>query len=182
MQDDLGVRGRLADGARGDELAAQRQRVGQIAVVSNGKSAGVEIGEQGLHVAQHGIAGGGVAIMAERDVALEPPDHVGFVEVVADEAQAALGVELARRRTRRCRRPPVPMLQGVKAERGQGRSVLMPEHAETPRIPRAGVVLVRSESPEQHPVRWNRHAGLKRARHAPRSRAQATRRAELTWI
>ena len=66
VQDDLGVGGRLADGARGDQLAPQRQRVGQVAVVGDGKAAGIEIGEQRLHVAQDGVAGGRVAVVAER--------------------------------------------------------------------------------------------------------------------
>ena len=34
------------------------------------EAAGVEVGEQRLHVAQDGVAGGGVAVVAERDVAL----------------------------------------------------------------------------------------------------------------
>ena len=99
VEDHLGVRGRLADGTRGDQVAAQRKRIGEIAVVGNGKAASVEVGEQGLHVAQDRVAGGGVAIVPERDVALEPADHVGLVEVVPHKAQAALGVEMPRRRT-----------------------------------------------------------------------------------
>ena len=77
MQDDFGVGGRLADGAGGDELAAQRQRVGEIAVVGDGEAAGIEVGKQRLHVAQDGVAGGGVAVVAEGDVALEALDDVG---------------------------------------------------------------------------------------------------------
>ena len=71
VQDDLGVGGRLADGAGRDQLAPQGQGVGEVAVVGDGKAAGVEVGEQGLHVAQNGVAGGGIAVVAERDVALE---------------------------------------------------------------------------------------------------------------
>ena len=77
MQDDFGVGGRLADGAGGDQLLAQRQRVGQVAVVGDGEAAGVEVGEQRLHVAQDGVAGGRVAVVADGDVALQPLDDVG---------------------------------------------------------------------------------------------------------
>ena len=52
MQDDLGVGGRLHHGAFAHELSAQRQSVGQVAVVADGEAAGIELGEQRLHVAQ----------------------------------------------------------------------------------------------------------------------------------
>ena len=39
MEDDFGVGGRLADGAAGDELAAQGQAIGEIAVVGDGEAA-----------------------------------------------------------------------------------------------------------------------------------------------
>ena len=45
VQDHLAVGGRLADGARGDEVAPQGERVRQVAVVGEGDAARVEIGE-----------------------------------------------------------------------------------------------------------------------------------------
>ncbi len=51
MQDHLGVGGRLHHGAFAHQLAAQRQAVGQIAVVPNGEAASVQFGKQRLHVA-----------------------------------------------------------------------------------------------------------------------------------
>ena len=66
MQDDLGVGGRLADGALRDQLAAQRQAIGEVAVVGDRKAARGEFGKERLHVAQDGLAGGGIAHMAER--------------------------------------------------------------------------------------------------------------------
>jgi hypothetical protein len=51
VQDDLGVGGGLADGAGGDEILAQGQGVGEVAVVGDGKAAGIDVGEQRLHVA-----------------------------------------------------------------------------------------------------------------------------------
>ena len=66
MQDHLGVGGRLHDGAVAHQLAAQRQPIGQVAVVADREAAGIEFGEQRLHVAQHRFAGGRIADMADR--------------------------------------------------------------------------------------------------------------------
>ena len=66
MQDHLGVGGRLHHGAVAHQLAAQREAVGEIAVVADGEAAAVEFGEQRLHVAQDGLAGGRIAHMADR--------------------------------------------------------------------------------------------------------------------
>ena len=65
MQDHLGVGGRLHHGAVLHQFAAQRQPVGEIAVVADRETAGIEFGEQRLHVAQDGRAGGGIADMAD---------------------------------------------------------------------------------------------------------------------
>ena len=94
VQDDLGVGGRLEDGARRDQLAPERQRIGEIAVVGDGEAAGIDVGEERLHVLERRLAGRRVAVVADRHRALEAADDVGLVEVVADEAEAALGVEV----------------------------------------------------------------------------------------
>ncbi|MGX1171094.1 hypothetical protein AB7M16_007360 [Bradyrhizobium sp. USDA 372] len=72
-----------------DEFAAQRQAVGEVAVVGDRKATGIELGEQRLHVAQDGGAGRGVADMADRDTAGQAVDHLAAGEGVADEAEAA---------------------------------------------------------------------------------------------
>ena len=64
MEDDFGVGGRLADGALLDEPVAQRERIGEIAVMGEREAAGIEIDEERLHVAQDRIAAGRVAHMA----------------------------------------------------------------------------------------------------------------------
>jgi len=51
MKDDLAVRGRLEDRALGDQLFAQGQEIGQVAVMGEGHAAGFEIGEHRLDVA-----------------------------------------------------------------------------------------------------------------------------------
>ena len=142
MQDDLGVGGRLADGAGGDELLAQGEGVREVAVVGDGEAAGVDIGKQRLHVAQDGIAAGRVAIVADGDVALQALDDAGAAEVVADEAHAALGVEL----------PAVvgddaagflsAVLEGVQAERGDGGGVGVPKNTKDPAFLAESVVVV----------------------------------------
>ena len=131
------------------ELAAQRQRVGEVAVVGDGEAAGVEIGEQRLHVAQDGVAGGGVAVVAEGDVALQAADDVGLVEVVADQAQPALGMEVAAVVGDDAGRLLAAMLQGVQAERGQRRRVLVAEHAEDAAF-LAQAVVVGAEAGARH--------------------------------
>ncbi len=95
MEDDLRVRRRLHHRAFAHELAAERQSIGQIAVVADGKAAGIELGEQRLHVAQNGLAGGRIAHMADRGVARQAIDHVASRECVADKPEAAFGVEAA---------------------------------------------------------------------------------------
>ena len=130
------------------------------------EAAGVEVGEQRLHVAQDGVAGGGVAVVAERDVALEAADHVGLVEVVADEAEAALGVEVRAVVGDDAGGLLAAMLQGVQAERGQRRGVLVAEDAEHAALLAQAVVAVpgapaRSRSRGHRPaLRRNRHGGL----------------------
>ena len=99
MQDHLGIGGRLADGAFFDEGIAQRESVGEIAVMAEGKAARIEIDEERLHVAQHGIAAGRIADVAHRHVALQPLDHRARGEMVADQADAAFGMESGARRS-----------------------------------------------------------------------------------
>ena len=93
MQDHLGVGGRLHHRAVAHELAAEREAVGEIAVVADREAAGIELGEQRLHVAQDGFAGGRVAHMADRHGAGQPIDDLAPGKGVADETQPALGME-----------------------------------------------------------------------------------------
>ncbi len=93
MQDDLGVGGRLHQRAVAHELAAQRQAVGQVAVMADCEAAAVELGEQRLHVAQDGLAGGRIAHVADRRRAGQPVDHLAAGEIVADQPHAPLGMK-----------------------------------------------------------------------------------------
>jgi hypothetical protein len=57
------------------------------------EAAGVEFGEQRLHVAQDGRPCRGVADMADRGVAGQSLDHLAAGEGVADEAEPLLAVK-----------------------------------------------------------------------------------------
>ena len=130
MQDHLGVGGGLTDGAGGDELAPERQAVGQIAVVPNGKAAGSELGEERLDIAQNGLAGGRVADMTDGGAALQPGDDLGLGEAVADQAEAPLGMETPAVEGDDAGRLLAAMLERVQAERRQGCGIVMAEDAE----------------------------------------------------
>ena len=67
MQDHFRVGGGLANGALADEFAAQRQAIGDVAIVGNGEAAGRKFGKQRLDIAQDGFAGGGIADMAKAE-------------------------------------------------------------------------------------------------------------------
>ncbi len=130
MQNDLRIGGRLADGARGNKFLPQRQGVGQVAVVADGKAAGVEIDEQGLYVAQNDIAGGRVAVVPDGHPPAETRDDVGLAEVVANETKAPLLVEAAAVVGHDAAAFLSAVLQRVQPEGRDGRRVLMPEYAE----------------------------------------------------
>src|SRR6202022_1956541 len=57
------------------------------------KAAGIEFGEQRLHVAQDGLAGRGVADVTDRGGTGQVVDHLAAGEGVADEAEPPLGMK-----------------------------------------------------------------------------------------
>ncbi len=130
MQDHLGVGGRLHHRAVAHELAAQRQAVGEIAVVADREAAAVEFGEQRLHVAQDGLAGGRIAHMADCRHAGQAVDHLAAGEGVADEAHPPLGMEALAVEGDDAGRLLAAMLERVQAERGDRGGVGMAEDAE----------------------------------------------------
>jgi hypothetical protein len=113
MQDDLGVGGRLHHRATLHQFAAQRQPVGEIAVMSDRETAGAELGEQRLHIAQDSPAGRGVADMADRHIAGQALDYFAAGESIADEAEAAFGVKAAAVKGDDARGFLAAMLKGV---------------------------------------------------------------------
>ena len=100
-------------------------------------------------------------------MALEPCDDVGFVEVVADEAEAALGVKLIAVEGDDAGSLLAAVLQGVKAERGDGRRIGVAENTEDPAfLAKAIVADAASNAAHWHPGPSSLMAGLplKRAR------------------
>ena len=98
--------------------------------MGDGEAAELELGEQRLHVAQHGAAGRGIAHMADGEVARKPTDDVLGTEVVADQAERAVGVELLAVEGDDPRRLLTPVLQGVQAEGRVGGGIGASEDAE----------------------------------------------------
>ena len=80
--------------------------VGEVAVVGDRQPAIGELGEERLHVAQAGAAGGGVARVADGAAAGQALHHRRLGEGVADQADMAFDVELGAVDRRRCR--PLP--------------------------------------------------------------------------
>ena len=99
VDEHLGVGGGLEQAAAAHQGAAQHVGVGQVAVMRDREAAELEIGIERLHVAQDRVAGGGVAVVADRGAAGQRGDHPGVAEIVADQAQAAMGVEAGCRRS-----------------------------------------------------------------------------------
>ena len=141
VDDDLGVGGRLADGAVADEVAAQRQAVGQVAVVGDREAAAVELGEERLDVAQDRLAGGRVAHVADGREALQPLDRGAVREAVADEAELALEMEDVAVEGDDAGRLLAAMLEGVQAERGDRRGVRVAVDAEDAAFLAQGVAI-----------------------------------------
>jgi hypothetical protein len=105
MQDHLGVGGRLHHGAVRAPARGAASAVGEVAVVADREAAGIELGEQRLHVAQDGFAGGGIADMA--DGALPGRRSItSRREKVSPTRPMRRSEWKACRRRRRCRRPP----------------------------------------------------------------------------
>ena len=93
MDDDLGIGGGLEQAAALHQLAAQLQRVGQIAVMADGQPAELEIREQRLHVAQQRLAGGRITIVADGGMAFQPRHHIGRDEDFRHMAKPAMGIK-----------------------------------------------------------------------------------------
>ena len=94
------------------------------------KTAAVEFGKQRLDIAQDRLAGCGIAHMADRGGAGQALDRRRIREMVADQTEAAFGMETATVKGDDARRLLAAMLQGVQAEGGDRGGVRMAEYAE----------------------------------------------------
>ena len=129
QQHDFGIGRRLADGAAADKLPPERQSVGQIAVMSDCKAAGLEFSEQRLDIAQHRLAGRGIAHMADRRPARQAVDSGRVGEVIADQPLSALRMEADAVESDDAGGLLTAMLQRMQSKRDDRRGVGMIENA-----------------------------------------------------
>ncbi len=94
------------------------------------EAAGVEFGKQRLHVAQDRFAGGRIAHVAHGLAAGQALDYFALGEGIADQAEPAFGVKAFAVVGDDAGRFLAAMLERVKAERGEGRRVVMADDAE----------------------------------------------------
>ena len=131
MQHDLGVGRGVEQRALGGQLLADAHgALVRLPLWASAKPQLSEIGEKRLHVAQHVAAGRRIAVVADGDRAPQAVDDVGRIQVVADEAEAALLVELLAVVGDDAAAFLAAMLQGVQAKRRQRRRLRVAEHAE----------------------------------------------------
>ncbi len=117
VEDDFGVAGGLEDGAAGFEICAEFGGVGDVAVVGDGDAAFVAVDGERLGVADDGVAGGGVAGVADGERAGKVVQDGGR-EDVGHMAHRLFGVDQVAVSWRRCRRFPA---RGAGARRGKDR-------------------------------------------------------------
>ena len=98
--------------------------------MGDGETAAFQFGEQRLHIAQDGFAGGGIADMADRRIAGQAVDHRALGEGIADQAEPAFGVEALAVEGDDAAGFLATMLERVQAERGDGGRVRVAENAE----------------------------------------------------
>ena len=87
------------------------------------EAAELEVGVERLHVAQDGATCGGIAVVTDRTGAGERRDHSRVAKIVADEAETAMGMEMAAVEGDDAGRLLAAMLQRVQAECGEGRGI-----------------------------------------------------------
>ena len=129
VDEHLGIGGGLEQAAAPHEGPPQDMRVGQVAVMRHREAAEFEVGVERLHIAEDGATCGGIAVVADRTGAGECRDHSGVAKVVADQAETAMGMEMAAVEGDDAGGFLATMLQRVQAECGAGRSIGDVPHA-----------------------------------------------------
>ena len=141
----LGIGGGLEQAAAPHEGPPQHMRVGQVAVMRNREAAELEVGVERLHVAQDGATCGGIAVVADRTGAGQRRDHSRVAKVVADQAETAMGMEMAAIEGDDAGQFLAAMLERVQAECGAGRGIGDVPDAENAALLVELVVLRRSQ-------------------------------------
>jgi len=132
MDDRLGIRRRLENGAFRNQFPAKEPRIGEVAVVGDRKTATREIGEHRLHVADDRAARRRIADMPDGSSTLQLGGVSVIAEDIADKPDVALGGELHTLEGDDARRLLTAVLKRVQTERSQRRRILVAEDAENP--------------------------------------------------
>ena len=119
----------MADCALRDEFAAQRQAIGDVAIVGDSQAASGKFGKEWLDVTQDGFARGGIADMAEGRAPLQAVDDFFAGEMIADEAHAPFGVKAFAVKSDDARGFLAAMLKGMEAKCREGRRIGMTKDA-----------------------------------------------------
>ena len=120
----------MEQAALAHQVLAQGYGVGQVAVMADGESAILEVGEQRLDVALDGLAAGRIAVMADGRAAGQAADRRLAGEDVGDMAEAAVAVEARAVVDDHAGRLLAAMLQGMQPQRAVGGGVRRPIDAE----------------------------------------------------
>src|SRR5579875_1176851 len=130
MKDRFRVGRRLIDRAALHEIAAQPQAVGKIAIVGDGKAPRAQLGEQGLDIAQNGLARCRIAHMSNRRFSRQALNRRGLGEMVADKAEPPFRIISVAVKGDDARGFLPAMLQRMQAERRDGGGGGMTKNAE----------------------------------------------------
>ena len=132
MKDRFRVGGRLIDCAALHEIAAQRQPIGEIAIVRDREAARTQLGEQRLDIAQNGLARRRIAHMADGGFSGQALDRRRLGEMIADKTEPAFGIiSVAVEGDDACRLLAA-MLQGMQSKSRDGGGGGMAENSENP--------------------------------------------------
>ena len=132
MKDRFRVGCRLIDRTALHEIAAQRQPIGEIAIMRDREAARTQLGEKRLDIAQDRLAGRRIAHMADGGFTRQALDRRGLGEMIADETEPAFGIiSVAVEGDDACRLLAA-MLQGMQPKRRDGGGGGMAENSKNP--------------------------------------------------
>lgn len=100
--------------------------------MGDGHAAKGEIGEQGLDVAQHSLAGGGITVVADGGMSRQPLDDRFIAEIIADQAQRAMVVKLTPVGGNNAGGFLAAMLQGMQPKRSVGGGIDVTVNSKNP--------------------------------------------------
>jgi hypothetical protein len=118
-------------------------RIGQVAVVRDREATELEICVQRLDIAQDGIAGGGVPVVADGYAARKFFDNAGIAEIIPDQAHAAVGMKAGVVETGNAGGFLAAMLQRMQAKRRNSGCIRHIPDAEDTTFLMQGIIAIR---------------------------------------